>query len=149
MPAVAGRASPEGSPIATAWSPTCTSSESPRGSGVSARALVSTWRTARAGDGAEPTTRALSVSLLESATSIAAPRGPRPGARAGAPGEGGGDEARAATESARALHATRYRSVPVRAGLGRVKPPLRLARARRSVGISEHPDPEERHQEPR
>src|SRR3989304_2652765 len=63
--------------------------------------------------------------------------------------EGCGDEARAATESARALHATRYRSVPVRAGLGRVKPPLRLARARRSVGISEHPDPEERHQEPR
>jgi hypothetical protein len=69
MPAVAVRSSPNGFPIASTWSPTRTESESPSGSGLSAREVAVTLRTAMSVEGSEPTMRAFMRSLFEKLTS--------------------------------------------------------------------------------
>ncbi len=68
MPEVTVRSSPNGFPIATTESPTCTTSELPRVRGVSALAEASTRRTARSVEGSVPTTSARTVSRLEKLT---------------------------------------------------------------------------------
>ena len=70
IPAVTVRSSPNGLPIATTGSPTCIASESPSGSGVSARELASILRTARSLDGSVPTTVAFMLAPFEKLTRI-------------------------------------------------------------------------------
>jgi hypothetical protein len=68
MPAVTVRSSPNGLPIATTESPTLIWSESPSGSGVSARELASIFKTARSLDGSVPTTAAFMLEPFEKLT---------------------------------------------------------------------------------
>ena len=70
MPAVTVRSRPNGLPIATTGSPTRIVSELPSCSGVSARELASTLRTARSLDGSEPTTVAFMLAPFEKLTLI-------------------------------------------------------------------------------
>ena len=68
MPAVRVRSSPNGLPIATTESPTCTDDDSPSGSGCSAAAGRSTLSTARSVDASVPMTLAFTLSRFENET---------------------------------------------------------------------------------